>query len=114
VNEVRDAVTRVRADLPGSINEPVITRTTTSGGPMLTYTVHAAGRNAAELSWFVDNEIAKTLLTVKRLGGVDREIQIVLRPDRLAAYGVTAAEISKQLKAINVNVPGGKATVGHM
>jgi multidrug efflux pump subunit AcrB len=120
VNDVRDAVTRVRAELPGSINEPVITRTTTSGGPMLTYTVHAEGRNAAELSWFVDNEIAKTLLTVKgvgqvkRLGGVDREIQIVLRPDRLSAYGVTAAEISKQLKAINVNVPGGKATVGRM
>src|SRR5262245_7271937 len=120
VNDVRDAVTRVRAELPGSINEPVITRTTTSGGPMLTYTVHAEGRNAAELSWFVGNEISKTLLTVKgvgqvkRLGGVDREIQIVLRPDRLSAYGVTAAEISKQLKAINVNVPGGKATVGRM
>ena len=43
VNDVRDAVTRVRSDLPGSINEPVITRSTTSGGPMLTYTVKAPG-----------------------------------------------------------------------
>jgi hydrophobe/amphiphile efflux-1 (HAE1) family protein len=120
VNDVRDAVTRIRGELPGSINEPVITRTTTSGGPMLTYTVNAQGRSPAELSWFVDNDVAKTLLTVKgvgqvkRLGGVDREIQIVLRPDRLAAYGITAAEISKQVKAINANVPGGKATVGRI
>jgi multidrug efflux pump subunit AcrB len=119
VNDVRDAVTRVRAELPGSINEPVITRSTTSGGPMLTYTVKAPGKSAAELSWFVDNEVSKTLLTVggvgqvKRVGGVDREIQIELQPNRLDSYGITAAEISRQLGNINVNVPGGKATVGN-
>lgn len=122
VNDVRDAVTRVRSDLPGSINEPVITRATTTGGPMLTYTVKAAGRgadkSAAELSWFVDNEISKTLLTVpgvgqvKRVGGVDREIVVTLQPDRLAAYGITAADVSRQLKNINQDVPGGKATIG--
>src|SRR5262249_52177836 len=50
VNDVRDAVTRVRSDLPGSVNEPVITRSTTTGGPMLTYTVRAPGRSPAELS----------------------------------------------------------------
>ena len=120
VNDVRDAVTRIRSDLPGSVNEPVITRSTTSGGPMLTYTVRSAGKTAAELSWFVDNEISKTLLTVpgvgqvKRVGGVDREVVITLRPDRLASYGITAAEISRQLKSINQDVPGGKATVGRM
>ncbi len=118
VNDVRDAVTRVRGDLPGDINEPVITRTTTSGGPMLTFTVKSPDKSPAELSWFVDNDVAKTLLTVpgvgqvKRIGGIDREIRVVLAPDRLAAYGVTAAEISRQLGAINVNVPGGKGQVG--
>src|SRR5262245_54003589 len=120
VNDVRDAVTRVRSDLPGSVNEPVITRSTTSGGPMLTYTVAAKGKSPAELSWFIDNEISKTLLTVpgvgsvKRVGGVDREVVINLQPERLASYGITASEISKQLKAINQDVPGGKATVGRM
>jgi HAE1 family hydrophobic/amphiphilic exporter-1 len=120
VNDVRDAVTRIRTDLPGSINEPVITRSTTTGAPMLTYTVKAAGKSSAELSWFVDNDISKSLLTipgvgqVKRVGGVDREIVINLRPERLAAYGITAADISKQLKAINQDVPGGKATLGSM
>jgi multidrug efflux pump subunit AcrB len=120
VNDVRDAVTRVRADLPGSVNEPVITRSTTTGGPMLTYTVKAAAKSATELSWFIDNEISKTLLTVpgvgqvKRVGGVDREVVITLKPDRLSSYGITAAEVSRQLKSINQDVPGGKATVGRM
>ncbi|WP_127996251.1 efflux RND transporter permease subunit [Piscinibacter defluvii] len=118
VNDVRDALTRVRGELPGDIDEPVITRMTTSGGPMMTYTVQAAGRTPAELSWFVDNEVAKTLLTVpgvgqvKRIGGVDREVRIVLQPQRLAAYGITAAEVSRQLREVNVNLPGGKAEVG--
>src|SRR5262245_60133451 len=118
VNDVRDAVTRVRGELPGSINEPVITRMTTSGGPMMTYTVKAPNKSPSELSWFVDNEITKTLLTVpgvgqvKRVGGVDREIVFALKPDRLNAYGLTAADLSKQLKNVNVNLPGGKATMG--
>src|SRR5262249_6288350 len=120
MNDVRDAVTRVRSDLPGSINEPVITRPTTTGGPMTTYTVKSPGMSQAELSWFIDNQVAKTLLTVpgvgqvKRVGGVDREVRIVLEPDRLNSYGITTADVSRQLKNINTNVPGGKATVGTM
>jgi multidrug efflux pump subunit AcrB len=125
VNDVRDAVTRVRGDLPGDINEPVITRSTTSGGPLMTFTVKAQGgqagalaRTPAELSWFVDNEVAKTLLTVpgvgqvRRIGGVDREVRIVLKPERLNALGLTAAELSRQLRAVNVNLPGGKSELG--
>jgi HAE1 family hydrophobic/amphiphilic exporter-1 len=121
VNDVRDAVTRVRGDLPGDIEEPVITRMTTSGGPMMTYTVKAASAKPmtpAELSWFVDNEVAKTLLTVpgvgqvKRIGGVDREVGIVLQPQRLAAHGITAAEVSRQLRDVSINLPGGRAQVG--
>lgn len=123
VNDVRDALTRVRSELPGDVNEPVITRSTTSGGPMMTFTVKSrggAGRTPADLSWFVDNEVAKTLLTVpgvgqvRRVGGVDREVQIALRPERLNAHGITAAEVSRQLRLVSVNLPGGKADLGGM
>jgi len=126
VNDVRDAITRVRGDLPGDINEPVITRSTTSGAPIQTFTVKPRAADAgtpgaptpADLSWFVDNQVARTLLSVpgvgqvRRVGGVDREVGIVLSPERLNAYGITAAEVSRQLRAINVNMPGGKADLG--
>ncbi len=124
VNDVRDAMTRIRSDLPGDVVEPVISRSTTSGGPMLSFTVkpRAGGPAAtpAELSWFVDNEVAKTLLTVpgvgqvRRIGGVDREVQVVLQPERLNAYGITAAEVSRQIRAVNTNLPGGRADLGGM
>jgi HAE1 family hydrophobic/amphiphilic exporter-1 len=123
VNDVRDALTRVRSDLPGDVNEPVITRSTTSGGPMMTFTVGGrsdAGLTPADLSWFVDNEVAKTLLTVpgvgqvRRVGGVDREVQIALHPERLTAQGITAADVSRQLRLVSVNLPGGRADLGGM
>ena len=124
VNDVRDALTRIRSDLPGDAVEPVITRSSTSGGPMMTFTVQprsaaaGTGLSPAELSWFVDNEVAKTLLTVpgvgqvRRIGGVDREVQVVLQPERLAAYGVTAAALSRQIRAVGTNLPGGRADLG--
>lgn len=121
VNDVRDALTRVRGELPGDIDEPVITRSTTSGGPLMTFTVKpaaAAQRTPAELSWLVDNEVAKALLAVpgvgqvRRIGGVEREVRIVLQPERLNAWGLTAAELSRQLRAVNLDLPGGKAELG--
>jgi multidrug efflux pump subunit AcrB len=123
VNDVRDALTRVRSDLPGDIDEPVITRSTTSGGPMMTFTVKSRGgaaKTPAELSWFVDNDIAKALLTVpgvgqvRRVGGVDREVQIALQPERLNAHGITAADVSRQLRLVSVNLPGGQSELGGM
>jgi HAE1 family hydrophobic/amphiphilic exporter-1 len=116
VNDVRDAVTRVRGDLPGDINEPVITRTTTSGGPMLTYTVKSPGKTPGELSWFVDNDVAKTLLTGARRRpgqadrGVDREVRVVL--DARAASPPTASPRPRSAASsapISVNVPAARA-----
>jgi hydrophobic/amphiphilic exporter-1 (mainly G- bacteria), HAE1 family len=118
VNDVRDAITKIRQTLPADIDEPTIQRQTSSGGAILTYSVSSDSRDAVDLSWFVDNDVAKALLsvpgvsTVSRTGGVDREIRIQLIPERLMAYGVTAAEVGRQLAAVNIDLPGGRANVG--
>ncbi|MFO1253304.1 MAG: efflux RND transporter permease subunit [Inhella sp.] len=121
VNDVRDAVTRIRAELPGDAQEPVISRSTTSGGPIMSFAVKSrqgAQKSPADLSWFVDNQVAKALLNVpgvgrvQRIGGVERELRLLIDPAKLAAQGVTVAEISQQLKAMAVTLPGGKADLG--
>jgi multidrug efflux pump subunit AcrB len=118
VNDVRDAITKIRQDLPGDIEEPTIQRQTSSGGAIMTFSVSSEAMDAVDLSWFVDNDVAKALLsvpgvsTVNRTGGVDREIRIELAPDRLMAYGVTAAEVGRQLRQVNADLPGGRANVG--
>ena len=117
-NDVRNKVAQIRSDLPAGIREPVVTRVEATGGAILTYTVAAPHLSPAELSWFVDDVVAKAVLSVpgvammNRVGGVDREIRVALKPDRLLALGITAAQVNEQLRAQNVNLPGGRGTLG--
>jgi multidrug efflux pump subunit AcrB len=118
VNDVRDAVTRVRADLPADVREPTILRATTAGRPLMTYATISSRMDQEALSWFIDNTVAKQLLTVngvgrvKRMGGLNREIRVELDPARMAALGVTAADVSRRLRLIQQEAPGGRGDIG--
>ena len=118
VDDVRDAVSRIRSDLPGDIKDPVISRVSLAGAPILTYTVAASRMDDEALSWFVDNTVTKTLLNVRgvgavtRVGGVNREIRIEVDPARLLSLRATAADISRQLRQIQQEGSGGRADVG--
>ncbi|MGE3066026.1 MAG: efflux RND transporter permease subunit [Hyphomicrobiaceae bacterium] len=118
LNDVKDAIARVRADLPRTIEEPVVQRVEIEGLPILTYAARAPGMTPEELSWFVDDTIVRALQGVKgvsqiqRIGGVDREIRVALDPDRLLAYAITAGDVNKQLRATNVDLAGGRGEIG--
>ena len=118
IDDVRDAVSRIRSDLPGDLRDPVISRINLAGMPVLTYTVASARMDDEALSWFVDNTVAKRLLSVRgvgsvsRVGGVTREVQVELDPVRLLALNATAADISRQLRQIQQEASGGRADIG--
>lgn len=118
VDDVRDAVTRIRSDLPVDAREPIISRITTAGQPVLTFSVEATNMSDTELSWFVDLTVmreitaAKGVGSVRRVGGVSREIRVDLIPDRMASLGATASDVSKQLRRIQAEYPGGEGRVG--
>lgn len=117
VDDVRDAVSRIRADLPGDLRDPVIAKVNLSGMPILTYTVSSPRMDEEALSWFVDNTVTKSLLSVKgvgavaRVGGVTREVQVELDPTRLLALNATAADVSRQLNRIQMEASGGRVDV---
>ncbi len=118
VTDVRDAVSKVRADLPDGIEEPQVSRIDIEGGAIAYYAVSTTSMSEEELSWFVDNNISKRLLTVsgvaqvQRGGGVNREIRVELDPARMQALGITAIEVNQQLRQLNLDAPGGRAQVG--
>lgn len=118
VNDTRDAITKIRTDLPQSIDEPLVQRIDIEGLPIVTYAVSSTSMSTEELSWFVDDTVARALqgvrgvAQVKRQGGLMREIRVSLDPDRLMALGITAAEVSRQLRATNLDVSGGRGEVG--
>src|SRR5438105_418518 len=118
VDDVRDAVARVRSDLPGDLRDPVIAKMELAGSPILTYTVASDRMDDEALSWFVDNTVTKGMLSVRgvgavsRVGGVTREVRVELDPARLQALNATAAEISRALRQTQQEASGGRTDVG--
>ncbi len=117
-NEVRDAVSQVRADLPADLRDPVVSKVSTAGRPILTYVIASPSQDEEALSWFIDNAVTKRILSVNgvgrvsRIGGLTREIRVELNQSKMSAIGVTAADISRQLRRVQQEVPGGRGDVG--
>ena len=118
LNDVKDAVTRVRSKLPQNISEPLIQRVDVVGLPIVTYAAAAPGKTPEQLSYFVDDVVKRALQGVRgvgqveRIGGVEREISVALDPDHLQALGLTASDVSRQLRGTRVDVAGGRAEIG--
>ena len=118
VDDVRSAVARVRSELPGDVREPIITKMDLAGQPVLAFAINSSRMDEEALSWFVDNDISRRLLAVRgvgavnRVGGVTREIRVALDPSRLQALGVSAAEISRQLRQVQTETAGGRTDIG--
>src|SRR5580698_5594696 len=118
LNDVKDAVTRVRANLPQNVNEPLIQRVDVIGLPIVTYAAISPGKTPEQLSYFVDDVVKRALqgvrnvAQVERIGGVEREILVSLDPDRLQAAGLTAVNVSQSLRGTNVDLAGGRAEIG--
>ncbi|MFC7518403.1 efflux RND transporter permease subunit [Herbaspirillum sp. GCM10030257] len=122
VNDVRDAVARVRADLPSELRDPSVTKNPTAGRAVLTFIASVAPGieshlDQQELSWFVDDAVTKRILAVpgvgaiKRIGGATREIRIELDAGRMTALGVSAIDVSRQLRLVQQEAPGGRGDV---
>ena len=117
VNEVKNAVDQARSELPDGILEPQVFKAETSSDPIAYFAVAADDMTLEQLSWFIDDTVAKRLLSVsgmaavERGGGVNREILVTLDPLRMQSLGVTASQVNAALRQINVNAAGGKAEI---
>ncbi|HWV11862.1 MAG TPA: efflux RND transporter permease subunit [Sphingobium sp.] len=116
VNDVKNAVDQIRSDLPEGILEPQVTRLD-AAGPIAYFSAEATDMTLEQLSWYVDNTVAKRLLAVpgmaavRRGGGVTREIRVILDPAKLQSHGITAAQVNQQLQQVNLNAAGGRTEI---
>jgi HAE1 family hydrophobic/amphiphilic exporter-1 len=118
-DEVRSKIDQARAALPRDIDTPIVTQIEVdSSQPIATYAVAAPGMTGAALSWFIDDTVTRELQAAKgvsqvtRVGGVAREINIIVDPDLLTAHGLTAAQVNTALRAVQLDAPGGRVNVG--
>lgn len=112
VNEVETAIDSVRGSLPDGILEPRVQKVNVVGEPIGYVGVEADDMTLEQLSWFVDDTVAKRLLKVpgmaevQRIGGVDRQIEVILDPARMQSFGVTASQINVALRQSNLDAAG--------
>ena len=117
VNEVKAAIDQIRGELPDGILEPQVSRVQTSSDPIGYFAVTAPDMTLEQLSWFIDDSIAKRLLTIEgmadvsRGGGVSREILVTLNPARMQSLGVTASQVNTALRQVNLDAAGGVAEI---
>lgn len=117
VNEVKNKVDQVRSDLPEGILEPQVFKVETSSEPIAYIAVAADDMTLEQLSWYIDDTVAKRLLTVpgmaevSRSGGVNREIAVTLDPARMNSLGVTASQVNAALRQVNINAAGGRTEI---
>jgi multidrug efflux pump subunit AcrB len=118
LDEMRSAVSEVRADLPTDLRDPIVSKLNVAGAPILAFTISSSHMDDEALSWFVDDTLAKKLLGVKgvgginRVGGVNRQVWVSLDTAKLQALNATAADISRQLRLSQIEVAGGVTKVG--
>lgn len=115
---IRNAVAGVRGSLPGEASDPFVDRVQATGGPILTYAIDAAGMDAADLSWFVDDVVGKSMLgasgvgSVTRHGGAFREVRIELDARQLQSLNITPVQVSEQIVSVQRDLSGGSAHLG--
>ncbi|PTY06015.1 RND transporter [Verrucomicrobia bacterium LW23] len=116
--ETKDAVDRVRSDLPLDLLQPSVTAVQVGGQALETFAVSSTKLDEEGLSWYVDDVVGKAVLTVQgvgrfeRTGGVLREIRVEVDPVRMAAMGVTAADVSRALRTVQQESSGGRGQIG--
>ena len=116
--ETKNAVDRVRSDLPADLEQPTVSAVTVAGEPVQVFSVASSKMDEEALSWFVDDRVAKAVLGVQgigrfeRVGGVQREVRIEVDPVRLAALGVTATDVSRALRQVQQESSGGRGQLG--
>ena len=117
VTDVRDAIARIRSDLPEGILEPRVERVDNDDEPVGYFSAESTSMTVEQLSWFIDDTLNRRLMgiegvsIVSRTGGVSREVRVELDPVRMQAQGVTASQINQQLRAMNLNAAGGRAEI---
>lgn len=116
--ETKDAVDRVQSELPSDLEPPTVSARRTNGQPLMTYAVSSSKMDEEALSWFVDDTMGKLFMSLdgvgkfSRVGGVSREVRIEVDAVKLASLNVTAADVSRALRQVQLETSGGRAYIG--
>lgn len=116
-NDVRDKVSQAVRRLPDDLDAPpVVSKSDTNAERILSMTIQSDTKNILELSDFAENVVAQRLETIPGVSSIQiwgqrrYAMRLWIDPIKLAAYGLTVADVRSALLAQNIELPSGKLT----
>jgi len=115
--DVRDKISTILAKFPKDTDLPIVEKFDPDSAPILGIVV-SARRDQREITEFVDKRIKQPLETINGVGSITfvgdrkREVQVILDPRKLAAYGLSIEQAQQALAKQNLEIPGGRVTFG--
>ena len=116
-NDIRSSLERIRKVLPDEADPPVLLKFNTSQIPIQFYGITCT-ESIESLEEIVNNEIADPLKrlpgvgSVSLFGGLERQVNVNLSPERLTGFGLTLEEVAVALAKENLTLPAGNLKVG--
>ncbi|AFE09622.1 FAD linked oxidase [Corallococcus coralloides DSM 2259] len=115
--DVRDRVQATLRSLPDDIETPVVEKFDIGAAPILTLSL--SGSLPVDELTRVAEDVVKPALqsqpgvgSIGVVGGREREVQLVVDPQRLRGYGLAIGDVSQALQSQSVDLPGGRTTQG--
>ena len=112
--DIRDAISAIRVDLPQEMEEPILRRFSPNDFPIVQISLTSSTLSQADLTRIADPGITREMRSipgvaqVSVVGNLNRELTVELRPEALQAAGVSVGEIVQALQAQNLAVPVGR------
>ncbi|MBO9682126.1 MAG: efflux RND transporter permease subunit, partial [Flavisolibacter sp.] len=114
-NDVRDKVSQASRQLPNDLDAPpVISKADASSDPIISMTVQSNTRNQLQVTEYANNVLVERLQTIPGVSGIQiwgekrYAMRIWFKPQRLAAYNLTPADVQSAMLRQNVELPSGK------
>jgi HAE1 family hydrophobic/amphiphilic exporter-1 len=115
--KVRERIDLIKGALPDDIEEPVIFKFDPAMMPII-FLGMSSPKGLAETTRLGNDKLKPRLervsgvASVQVIGGLTREIKVLLNAEKLAFYKVAPSYITQALQGGNLNLPGGKLDAG--
>ncbi|MSR36626.1 MAG: efflux RND transporter permease subunit [Gemmatimonadetes bacterium] len=116
--DIRSKIEGARRELPTDIESPVVQKFGVSDQPIMSLALSSATTGIPDLTLLADEQIRRAFESVPGVGevritgGLEREVRVYLRPDRLQSVGVSVPEVMRALGSQNMEVPAGRIESG--
>ena len=116
--DVRDRIAQIQGSLPDNADDPQILRFDPSEMPIISIGITSDRYDTGVLTALAEDELATRLSNIAGVGrasvvgGLPREVHVLIDPDRQSALGIGASEIAAALSAENSDLPAGSVTQG--